>query len=227
MRSPLILLTLFFPFLLSAQFAGIGVGAGGASSAFDYGEQVDAINEFDSQRKLGGTGGIKFDFNLGSENFKLTPEIFIIQNGSREFYTEFNALQNDIINRRVQLDYLGLYMPLNIYIPIDDGNGVTDYTYHGIIFNASGFIDYVINAAIDSDGFEKTEVAFRSNADKIDFGFSFNFGFVFNGMFMKFGYDQGIRNIEFYNALGDVDDENYLVNNNGFTLTVGYLYKIE
>lgn len=126
----------------------------------------------------------------------------------------------------MQLDYIGLYLPLNIYIPLDNGQGITDYAYHGIMINASGFVDYVINASINNDLGGNNEVAFRKNSDKVDFGFSINAGFVFNGMFLKFGYDQGIKNIEFYDALGDLDDEDYLINNKGFTLTAGYLYKI-
>ena len=46
-------------------------------------------------------------------------------------------------------------------------------------------------------------------------------------MKLMFGYNWGIKNIEFSNALGEVDDENYLINNKGFTIQLGYMYKIQ
>lgn len=205
----------------TAQFAGFGVGGGGTASTFKYGNQVRVVEEFESEDKVGGTGGIKFDFNLGTEYLKLTPEFFLIQNGSTEYYSSIQ----DVINRNVKLDYIGFYLPLTFYIPLDNGQGITEEAYHGILINASGFIDYVINAEIDNGLEQNTAITFREDANKVDFGFSINAGFVFNGIFLKFGYDHGLKNIEFQDALGDLEDENYLINNRGFTLTAGYLYK--
>lgn len=210
-----------------AQLSGIGVGAGGSASTFEYGNQVSSIKDFGNEEKIGGTGGIKFDFDLGNENTKFSPEVFIIQNGAKEYYQDFNQVQGDLINRRVSLDYFGLYLPFKLYLPIDNGLGNTDYVYNGIVAEISGFLDYALNGTIIGEDKMEEKVAFASNSNKLDMGFSFSGGFVFNGVFMKFGYQKGIKNIEFNNALGDVDDQNYLINNKGFTLTVGFLQKLD
>lgn len=224
---PFVIGLLFFPAGLQAQLSGIGIGGGGSFSTFDYGGQVNSINEFDSKNKGGGTGGIRLDFDLGSDLLKLSPEFFIVQNGAKEYYTDFKMLQNELINREVALDYVGIYLPLTFYIPIDDGFDITEGRYNGMLIQARLFGDYAIHTQINNELLGVSNVEFRSNEDKIDFGYAFEAGFVAQGMKFSFGYNWGIKNIEFYNALGDVDSGKYLINNKGFTIQIGYLHKIE
>lgn len=221
-----ILIFIIFPEALFGQLSGIGIGAGGSVSTFDYGDQINSVQEFDNNNKAGGTGGIRFDFDLGSESFKLSPEVFIVQNGSKEFYQDFSVLQNDLINRKVSLDYVGLYIPFTIYLPIDDGTGITEDFYNGFLLQGRLFGDYVINGTIDNEILGESEVNFATNTDKIDYGYSFEAGFVIRGMKLMIGYNWGIKNIEFTNALGDVDSEDYLINNKGLTVQLGFIQKI-
>ena len=225
-------LTLALAFLLccqvaSAQLSGFGIGAGGTASSFNYGNQVNSspgIQNFNDNEKVGGTGGIQFDFDIASEFVKLSPELFIIQNGSREFYNDFQQFQGDLIERSINLDYVGFYLPLKLYAPID--NGVDGY-FNGLIAEVSGFFDYAINGTILGNNGIDEKVSFAREADRFDLGFSLSGGIIMNGFFLKFGYQKGIKNIEFFNAIGDTDDQNYLINNRGFTLSIGFMQKLE
>lgn len=220
----IIFLHLFFNhYPAFSQLSGIGVGGGGAFSNFKYGEQVSSVDQFDNSPKGGGTGGIRFDFNLKSDYLKLSPEFFVVQNGAKEYYNDFTTLQNDLISRKVSLDYLGLYLPLTFYLPLNDNIE----TYNGLLVQGRVFGDYVVNGQIRDDSMGSEDVKFKKKSDKFDYGYSFEAGFVMNGLKLMFGYNWGLKNIEFTNAIGDINSNNYLVNNKGFTIQVGYLLKIE
>ena len=219
----LIVLLHVCPTKVIGQLSGVGVGAGGSFSSFEYGDQINSVNDFDDTNKGGGTGGIRFDFDLAGESLKLSPEFFVVQNGSKEYYKDIQRVQRDLINRKVSLDYLGLYLPLTLYIPMDD----SDKAYNGMLIQGRGFIDYVVNGQIEDSKLGVSDVKFKSDKDKIDYGYSLEAGFIFQGMKLMIGYNWGIKNIEFSNALGDVNSDNYLINNKGFTIQVGYLQRIE
>ncbi len=213
-----------------AQLSGFGIGAGGTASSFNYGNQVNSSNDidnFDNGNKVGGTGGIQFDFDLGSEFVKLSPELFIIQNGSKEFYNDFQRFQGDLIERSVNLDYFGFYLPVKFYAPIDNGSGLTEDYFNGLIAEISGFFDYAMNGTIVGTNSIDEKVSFAQGVDRFDLGFSLSGGIIMNGFFFKFGYQRGIKNIEFFNAVGGTDDQNYLINNRGLTLSIGFLQKIQ
>lgn len=213
-----------------AQLSGFGIGAGGTASTFNYGNQINSssgIDNFDNGDKVGGTGGIQFDFDLASEFVKLSPELFIIQNGSREFYNDFTQFQGDLVERSINLDYVGFYLPVKFYAPIDNGYNITDQVFHGLIAEISGFFDYAMNGSILGNNSIDEKVSFAKDVDRFDVGFSLSAGIIMNGFFLKFGYQKGIKNIEFSNAAGGTDDQNYLINNRGFTLSIGFAQKIE
>lgn len=212
---------------LSGQFTGLGINGGGNIASFDYQNGTQGLSDFENSSKLGGAAGIKLDFNLSSENLKFTPEIFINQNGSKEFYTDLSLFQNDVISRTVSLDYIGAYLPLNLYIPLDDGTGITDYYYNGLFASASIYFDYVIGSDLSSDFHSKSKLEFRNSSDKMDFGVALMAGFLYENMLIQFGYDHGIKNIEFADESGGQSNSLVLVNNRGFTLKVGYMYKLE
>ncbi len=224
-----------FYFIGFAQLKGIGVNGGGSSSSFEHGNQVKQINNFDTDSQQGGTGGIKLDFYLGeSDVFSFSPEIFLVENGSDEYYKDLSILQNDLIKRNVSLNYIGLYLPVAMYVAIDEvfsnGEYVTDYNYHGIIVQGKLFADYVIGGEISERGTNTgtrlgtKEVNFEKPADKFDFGFSVEAGLAYMGWTIIFGYNWGVKNIKFENALGySRSSTDYLVNNKGLTLQMGYL----
>ena len=218
-----LLLTVFSHCSVFSQLSAIGVGGGGAFSNFKYGEQISNVDQFDSTPKGGGTGGIRFDFDLGSDYLKLSPEFFVVQNGAKEYYNDFNALQNDLINRKVSLDYLGIYLPLTFYLPLSDNTE----TYNGLLLQGRVFADYVVNGQIRDNVMGTEDVKFKRKSDKFDYGYSFEAGFVVNGLKLMFGYNWGIKNIEFSNAIGDINSGNYLINNKGFTIQLGYLINID
>ncbi len=233
----LILISLLcFQYQVNAQLSGIGIGAGGNVSSFEYGDQTNQITSFDNKDKLGGTAGIRFDFDLGSQAAKFSPEIFLIQNGSREFFSSLNI--QDLVERKVSLDYIGLYLPLTLYVELDQSGGTYrgGYGYpqnaanfdsfNGILISARGFFDYVLNGQVIDDFNKNSEIQFNKAIDKLDYGYSFSAGFVLQGAYLLFGYDKGIKNIVFEDALGSSQDQNYLLQNKGFHLKVGYLGKL-
>ena len=221
-----LLIFLLVTIVAFSQLSGVGIGGGGSFSTFNYGDQISEVDMFGNDNKGGGTGGIRFDFDLGSEYMKLSPELFIVQNGAKEFYRDFQFLQEDLINRKVSLDYIGLYLPFTLYLPIENGSGITDAFYNGVLVQARLFADYAINAKIEDDFLGLNEIEFNGKSGRFDYGYSLEAGLVFQGMKFMIGYNWGIKNIEFNNVLGDADSENYLLNNKGLTIQLGYLQKI-
>lgn len=210
-----------------SQFSGLGVSGGASLSSFDYGStQMNSFQPEDGQTKGGGTGGIRFDFDLGTDLFKLSPEFFIVQNGSKEYYHDFSFAQ-DLLSRQVNLDYVGLYLPLTLYIEMDDGYASDEEYFNGMLIQGRLFADYAINAEVNDKTLGPRPVEFESDFDKLDFGYSFEAGFVFQGFKLMMGYNWGVKNIEFSSSIGGASEENYLVNNKGFTIQVGYLQRFE
>lgn len=202
--------------------SGFGLNAGGSFSNFNYGEQVSSVDNFDNKNKEGLTGGLKLDFDLGdNEVLKISPELFIIQNGSNEYFTNQNIA--DLITRRVSLDYIGLYLPFTIYVPTEEGSD----EYNGVMLKARLFSDFVINGEIKDGSNGTSDISFQNTLDKFDFGYSVEGGFLLQGFSIMVGYNWGLKNIEFNDSLGGTNSNNYLLNNKGLTLQVGYVAKLD
>ena len=88
--------------MTSAQLSGFGVGLGASATTFE-GESMTSQNTNNgdglTDNKIGGTGGIRFDFDLKNEVVKLSPEVFIIQNGSKEYYNSLNQFQDELFGQ--------------------------------------------------------------------------------------------------------------------------------
>lgn len=217
----LFIMFLFVPISAFSQLTGVGVNTGGSFSTFEYGEQVNNVSQFDNGTQGGGTGGLRFDFDLNSEFIKLSPEFFFVQNGSKEYYVDVNILLNDVIKNTVSLNYIGLYVPITFYLPLaDDGDN-----YNGILIQGRLFADYAISGEVKNSALGSMDIEFDKGTDKLDFGYSIEGGFVSNGLKLSLGYNWGVKNIEFTNAIGGLNSEDYLINNKGLTLQIGYWQK--
>jgi hypothetical protein len=214
----------FVPFAANCQFSGFGLSGGGSFSNVEHTTQVtnSNINEFNPNTRTGGTGGIRFDFNIDYDGItKFSPEIFIVQNGSKEFYRDFRVLNNDLINRKISLDYLGIYLPLTLYLPINDSNDA----YNGIFMQGKLFGDYAVNGTTNDSFLGQEKIAFNNGFDRVDVGYSFEAGFISNGLTFLIGYNKGVKNIEFANSIG-AENQTFQINNKGLTIAIGFIQKI-
>jgi len=215
MKSLICSVILFFGVLgqINAQSL-MGVRFGGNAAGFDHSQQAMNLNT-ESDPKIGMTGGIKMDFDLAGDWLSASPELFFIQNGSKE-YLALDQLTN--INNIINMDYVGMMLPLRINIGEDKLNGLALF--------GSFFADYTINAtANETNGFAEKELAFNGMLDKIDFGYALGIEFVTNGFMIQVGYNKGLKNIQFYVPQAN-NDQTYLVNNKGLTLAVGYIAEL-
>lgn len=213
-------LLIIFPFLGNAQLSGAGLSGGGSFSTFDY--TGDSQTSLDNGTKSGATGGIRLDFDLGSGDvLKFSPELFFVQNGSKDYYSSLGMLVNDL--RSVTLNYIGLYLPLTVYLPLG-GDEFYD-KYHGVMIQARVFTDYAINGTIQ--GGYGGSVDFGDLLDRFDLGYSFEAGFAYEGLNIMLGYNKGIKDIEFNDSIASGSEGQSIINNRGLTLQIGYIGKIE
>lgn len=214
--SLLCLALLYYALPATGQMEAFSMHAGGALANIDNGLQpTGPYNAPDNKNKVGLTGGIKFDFPLGkSEVAKISPELFIIQNGSREYYNDLTVLQQDLFNQ-VSLDYVGIYLPITL--------ATKDvFDMGGVYVQGRIFADYAFGGQFANDLEGSSKIEFVDPLDRADFGFSFSFGIVTQtGLGFMLGYNWGIKDIEFEGDLPNVGTENYLINTKGFTLQVG------
>jgi hypothetical protein len=213
-------LILLLPCLSFSQEPVLGVSTGGALSAFTYDDASTGTSE-EGTRKLGFTGGIKLEYKLFHQKWiRFVPEIFAIQNGSKEFYADFSALANDV-SRQVKLDYIGIYLPLHITLFGEEGR-------KGMFLFGGGYADYTFNAQLVNTFFGQTEesdLSFKKATDKIDFGYHFGLGFTLDsGVHVQIGYCAGLKNIEFSTSLIQGRQDSYYVANNGVTLSFGFMF---
>lgn len=201
----------YYPTITFCQLTGIGVNAGGTLSNFNYPNESGMTLDSENGHKTGPTGGIEFDFDLRTEALKFSLELFAIRNGSKEYYNSASTLYNDLASS-VNLDYIGLYIPFTLFISL---NLEDDKTFNGIYFRVKGFADYSINANIAASNSGESKVEFEDDPNKIDFGIGSEAGFVFNGIKFMFGYNLGIKNIEFSSSAASAisANDNYLVYN--------------
>lgn len=148
------------------------------------------------ETNTGLNGGIGFDIALAeSENgypIRLSPEIFVRQNGSENFVNQsniFNGFQS------LDLTYVGIYMPLTFALGPDDGETV----FEGVMIQLNTFLDYAVATdAIASNGQQVTNPV-SGFTEKIDFGFGVNIQFHSGYGGIAIGYNWGLNNIDFIN----------------------------
>ncbi|HYE53772.1 MAG TPA: outer membrane beta-barrel protein [Chitinophagaceae bacterium] len=206
---------IIFPLFGQSQ-TRVGISGGGTSANFEYPEQNQNAG-YESEKKLGFNGGIKVDIPLvKSQMLKLTPELFINQNGAKDqYFTSWLAIRDSMVNNKISLDYIGIYFPVKFNLQAPDGAG--------IFLTAAFYADYTISAKIASNQIDGEDIEFKSEADKIDMGYRFSFGLmVSEGVGIEVGYNEGIKNIEFATKLNS--NTTQLVNNRGLTLSLVALF---
>lgn len=226
MKTLLFSLSLFLPLTTIAQLSGFGMNAGGSFSNFEYGNQVNSLNDFDTNTKQGFTGGLNFHYELGNENTLFSPELFIIQNGSNEYYTDLLDFRNAVISRSISLDYVGIALPLSIFLPMDNPDDPYGDQYNGFMMQGKLYGDYAVSANIEN-ALVSEPIEFQNSTDRIDLGYILEAGLVYQGFQILFGYNKGLKNIEFQEAAGSVNSDDFLINNKGFTVQIGFMSKLE
>lgn len=213
MKNLLVLLVLLPMISASQNYLGSGQ-FGGNLGTFNYGDQIENVDEFDNDRGAGLSAGLNMAFPIVGESVYFTPGVFYQANGSKEFFSFFDGNSILMIDRKLSLNYIGFQLPLELTM-LEDGLG--------FILHSSFFIDYAFGGNVSNLNGESQPINFRSNGDQFDFGINFSLS-IFRGenMGIEFGYHKGMKNIEFADAAGvqlsGQDDNNYLINNNGFTI---------
>ena len=189
-----------------------------------------AVQSFDGENKGGFTGGIKVNVPTNGFGWHIAPELFFIQNGSKEFYNDIQVVVNDLISRKVSLDYVGVYIPMKYNLL---GENISDDAT-GILLGVSLYAEYVVGGVIDDDAKGLSKINFVSGSDKLDFGGSAALEFIFpvpantqSGIIpfsLGIGYDYGVNNINFFSELPNNADERYIVNNQGLNIKAGTLF---
>lgn len=177
---------------------------------------IGATTTVEDDTKLGLSGGIQFQFNpFNSQTVVIAPELFFLQGGNKEYLT-LDGLGQSIIDRKVNLDYAGVYVPMEIRL--------IDETSSGLILAVGGFADYAVKGEF-SDRFDaestNAPIQFETIFDRLDLGYSIGLSFLSNGYSLKLAYVRGITGIEFYDNI-NTPDQTYLVENKGFTLSLGF-----
>lgn len=213
MKNFLLAFALLAPFLADAQaLSGIGASGGASFTNFEDLEEY-ASSDAENKDKLGGTAGIRLDFGNGP--IKLSPEFFFIQNGAKEYTKSSGAF----LKNGISLNYGGMYLPLTIYINMG-GDGEN---FNGIMLQGKGFADYAFGGTVNDKNGKSGTVRFQQNKDRIDWGWGLEGGFIIKGVSLMLGYNYGLKNIEFSTDLQSGSGDDYLINNRGFTISVGYL----
>lgn len=227
----LTLMYLIFSTDATAQFVGFGVTPGGNAAQFINSEQSLPNNPSlpaDQGNKLGGNGGIKLEWMLfHKEWLKLSPEFYILQKGSKEYYSSVQQFSQSVVNRRIDLDYVGVMVPLKfeikgtgtIFSPTPYGVTSDEVEYTVLYFQANFFGDLNIGARTSSGD----QVTFDNFTDKIDSGFSAQVGLALNlNTFIQFGYNRGVKNVKFMTQNNTTQSTNaaYLINNRNFTISM-------
>lgn len=210
------------------QFSGFGFNAGGNGSTFVE-EPQNNVNSNEQQNKIGGNVGIKLEWKLFQKDWlKLSPELYFIQKGSKEYLSKQGLIQA-VNEKKLNLDYSGICVPLKI-----DFNGKRNIlTPQGYIrdnftwgyLQANFYADYTFGASSTLDEI----VRFNSKVNRIDYGFVLNGAIsIANGVYLQVGYHRGVKNIEFLTKNEQVpnSDTNYIVQNKNFTVAIAYLMKI-
>jgi hypothetical protein len=197
------------------------LSAGGTVSYFDY-RQGTLQTDNNNPAKAGFNGGIKLDIPVSGHSKSFTtsmaPELFLIQNGANNQYYTTASLSVDSITK-INLDYIGLYLPVKFRYQPDSGSA-------GLYLLAAGFIDYVAGSSAGNSTADGS-IGFNSGGDKTDFGFRGGFGVIFprNGNKVTFsleiGYNKGLNKIQFYNPANPATKNSPdAINNNGFTISL-------
>jgi hypothetical protein len=201
-----------------SQFSGFGISGGGNSAKFLEQPMISGANQdhYDQKNKLGVNAGIKLEWKLfGSESIKLSPEIYFMQKGSSEYLSKAQLI-NYVTERKIDLSYVGLCLPLKIEL---NGEYQTD-----AYIQINGYADYNVNAETSDDD----TIIFDNPFAKVDAGISANLAFaVGQGVYLQAGYHKGLKSIEFLTQDSNTQTPNinYLVQNQNFSLAIVYLFQ--
>ncbi len=209
-----------WPLLAAAQLSSV-VPTLGPSVANFKDQPGSASSSGDKDPNVGFAGGIRLDLDMSTPFLKVSPELFFQQKGSKHQYL---TSASQLLERSINLDYLGMFLPITIFIPTgEDDESV------GIVMQGKFFADYALSGTLkDSSG--EDDIQFTGNGDRFDLGYGVEFGFRFLAgedvpLQLSFGYNWGLKNIEF---AGDLQaSQEYLVNNRGFTLSIGAVLATE
>ena len=213
MKNLIIILVLLPMASYSQNYLG-SAQLGGNFGTFDYGEQINNVDEFDSGRDVGLSAGGNLAFPIFGESVYFTPGVFYQANGSEEFFSFSDGSAVLMIDRELSLNYLGFQLPIEVAM-LEEG--------FGFVLHGSLFIDYAIGGDVSNLDGESQSIDFNSKGDQFDYGFNLSLS-LFQGQNygLEIGYHKGLKNIEFADAAGvqvsGNDDSNYLINNNGFTI---------
>lgn len=207
-------LLLLLPMISHSQNYLGSAQLGGNFGTFDYGEQINNVDEFDNSRDAGLSLGGNFAFPIVGENVYFTPGAFYQANGSGEFFSFFDGNSVLMIDRELSLNYIGFQFPLEIAM-LEEG--------FGFVLHSSLFVDYAFSGNVSDLSGESNPIDFESTGDQFDYGFNLSLSLFQGGNYgVEIGYHKGMKNIEFAEAAGvelsGQDDGNYLINNNGFTI---------
>ena len=210
----IIVFLIFMPLAMHSQSYLGSAQLGGNFGTFDYGQQINNVDEFDSGRDAGLSLGGNMALPIFGENIYFSPGAFYQANGSEEFFSFFDGNSVLMIDRELSLNYLGFQFPLELAM-IEEG--------FGFVLHSSLFIDYAFSGNISDMNGETTSIGFESTGDHFDYGFNLSLSVFQGGNYgLEIGYHKGLKNIEFAEAAGvefsNEDDSNYLINNNGFTI---------
>lgn len=200
---------------------------GGSFTNFNYLTHTLTSPKDQNNARAGLNLGLQAEIEFfGIDILTLAPEVYFIQNGNKEMYSNIPQIAGDLHIRKIKLNYAGVNVPLKLNLLNKDyfsGNRT------GVILSASGYLDYGFKAEfydISSAGDAAINpVIFGGITDRFDLGYSLGIALVKNDLTLKIGYVRGINNIDFQN---DVQTENgfsdYLVNNKGITVSLGVLF---
>ena len=108
-----------------------------------------------------------------------------------------------------------------IYGPMDEAS---EYTYNGIILQGKFYFDYFLSGSQIKNGIPR-DLAFSSNGDKFEYGYSLEAGFAKDGFQLLIGYNQGIKDFEITDAFAQHNSV-FSVTNKGLYISFGFATKL-
>ncbi len=209
------------PFL-SAQYRGVSIlgGANKDTRKNPY-EKNTSPNKEEQNGNFGAEAGMRFDFDI-AEMTQFSPELIVVTKNSKQTIKNANSLVSNILERNINLNYVGLNLPIKYNTVENSRNDANGFFASGKIF-----IDYLLGANFrDNNSSESVSFTFDNLKDNMDFGLTSEVGLVVNNKVFIAGYSYGLNRINFANAklLSNVQFElpQQARINSGFYVQVGY-----
>ncbi len=197
-------------------------GGGRLATAEGSTSRISNIIRTDEERRIGGNVFSKLHIELGSKWIKLNPEIFFIQNGTQQVYSNVNMLGQSALEQKIRLNYAGISIPFSLFVPFKK-----DVKLSGLELYGGGFADYLISGYYkESNGKEQAIDFGEEEQNKIDWGLSAGLGLLFNGFVIRAGYDKGLKNISFITATSTGAAFQNNIKNSGMYCVIGYTKEI-